>query len=504
MSAHLGAASPAVCAARNAFTARLRSTVGGVSAIWTRHALRRLGVPSPRGLCGGVRLRRNQGGMAARPPRASWRVHDCPRAGRRRVAARDASCSRPTRRDDVRHRSDKSRAVVEHGHTAREVSAVPGRDRPGRDRPPAGTCPRARRLTYRRRQRLTKKNGIDILPGSPTAVPRELSAKPAAIDAFRYVDNVRWLQPTRPRTPSPPFGRRAAARRRQGTLQVVDVHQGRGSGPVRVLTGCGHPCGVALREEVARTAPLRRSRRCGRRIGPDRGANAGNPDSPRTPNARSRFPATRSPAAGRGRGGSRRGSTRMPRRHREQALRAEPRHRGTGASAPPPRRRHPDAGPLAARGQPQVPRAPRQAGAARRAARRLRGHRGGGGVGSVADQDHGSAHRGRLGDRRREVVRHIRRRGRGLHRDGKRARGRPDAADAVSGRPLARRDRDRGQPALHAHLPARASGGALHGRRGGRGRGHRRPGRRRGSPARVVHRGAAGNRRPRCRARCGD
>ena len=145
---------------------------------------------------------------------------------------------------------------------------------------------------------------------------------------------------------------------------------------------------------------------------------------------------------------------------------------------------------------PRADRALAQAGAARRAARRVRGHRGGGGLGSVAHQDHGSAHRGRLGDRRREVVRHLRRRGRGLHRYGQRARGRPDTAHAVSGRPLARRDRDRGQPALHAHLSARASGGALHGRRGGRGRGHRRPRRRRGPPARVVHRGAAGDRRP--------
>ena len=56
---------------------------------------------------------------------------------------------------------------------------------------------------------------------------------------------------------------------------------------------------------------------------------------------------------------------------------------------------------------------------------------------------------------RREVVRDLRRRRRGLHRDGQRDRGRRAAADAVPRRPRARRHRDRRRPALHAHLPAR-------------------------------------------------
>ena len=97
-----------------------------------------------------------------------------------------------------------------------------------------------------------------------------------------------------------------------------------------------------------------------------------------------------------------------------------------------------------------------------RAARRLRRHGGRRRLRPVAHPDHRAPHRQRLGDRRREVVRDLRRRGRRLHRDGQGARGRRGAAHAVPDRPRQRRHRDRGRPALHAHLSARAPGDPLH------------------------------------------
>ena len=105
-------------------------------------------------------------------------------------------------------------------------------------------------------------------------------------------------------------------------------------------------------------------------------------------------------------------------------------------------------------------------GAARRAARRLRGHRGGGGLRPLADRDHRHAHGGRLGDRRREVVRDLRRRRGRVHRDGERPRGRRAPAHAVPRRPRAARHRGGRRPALHPHLSARPSHHPLQRRRG--------------------------------------
>ena len=98
-----------------------------------------------------------------------------------------------------------------------------------------------------------------------------------------------------------------------------------------------------------------------------------------------------------------------------------------------------------------------------------------------------AAPRRRLGDRRREVVRDLRRRRGGLHRRGERG-GR--GADAVPGRRVAAGHLGRRRPAVHAHLSARAPDDPLRGRRGARRGRHRRARRRRRAAARVVHRGA--------------
>ena len=60
-------------------------------------------------------------------------------------------------------------------------------------------------------------------------------------------------------------------------------------------------------------------------------------------------------------------------------------------------------------------------------------------------------HRRRLPDQRREVVRHLRRRRRRLHRDGERDRRTASAADAVRRRSRPPGDRDRRRPRLHPH-----------------------------------------------------
>ena len=91
-----------------------------------------------------------------------------------------------------------------------------------------------------------------------------------------------------------------------------------------------------------------------------------------------------------------------------------------------------------------------------------------------------------LAHRRREVVRHLRRRRVRVHRHGA-ARPEPTLF-LVDGR-HARHQRRR-RPALHAHLSARPPDAALRRRRGRRGRGDRRPRRRRGAAAGVVRRGA--------------
>ena len=98
-----------------------------------------------------------------------------------------------------------------------------------------------------------------------------------------------------------------------------------------------------------------------------------------------------------------------------------------------------------------------EAGAARRDARRLRGHRGARRLRPVGHPHDRRAHRRRLADPRREVVRHLRRRGRRLHRDGQRAGRRRVAADAVPRRPRHAGDLGRRRPAVHAQLPARPS-----------------------------------------------
>ena len=146
-------------------------------------------------------------------------------------------------------------------------------------------------------------------------------------------------------------------------------------------------------------------------------------------------------------------------------------------------------------------------GAARRAARRLRGHRGARGLRPVGHRDDRAAARRRLGDRRREVVRHLRRRRGGLHRDGER-RGR--GADAVPRR-RARCRGSRSSTTRRSRTPIRtatrrsASAGVEVARR----RRDRRRRRGRRAAARVVHRGAARDRGARRRldvaaARGGD
>ena len=127
------------------------------------------------------------------------------------------------------------------------------------------------------------------------------------------------------------------------------------------------------------------------------------------------------------------------------------------------------------------------AGAAGRGPRRLCGDRGARGLGPVGDRDDRAAPRRRLGDRRREVVRDLRRHRDGLHRRGERGGG---GADAVPRRRDLAGDLRRRRPAVHAHLSARASDDPVRGGRGSRRRRDRRGRRRRRPPARVVHRGA--------------
>ena len=101
------------------------------------------------------------------------------------------------------------------------------------------------------------------------------------------------------------------------------------------------------------------------------------------------------------------------------------------------------------------------AGAARRAARRLRGHRGARGLRPVGDHDDRDARRRRLAARRREVVRDLRRRRGGLHRDGAGAV-EPTLFLVEAGLPgISRRRR----PAVHPHLSARPPDDPLRGRR---------------------------------------
>ena len=91
-----------------------------------------------------------------------------------------------------------------------------------------------------------------------------------------------------------------------------------------------------------------------------------------------------------------------------------------------------------AHGQPGADRPLPAARAARRGPRRLRRHRGARRLGPVGDRDDRRAHRRRLADPRREVVRDLRRRRLGLHRHGQRAGRRRAAADAVPRRPRRR------------------------------------------------------------------
>ena len=81
------------------------------------------------------------------------------------------------------------------------------------------------------------------------------------------------------------------------------------------------------------------------------------------------------------------------------------------------------------------------------------------------DRDDRDADRRRLADRRREVVRHLRRRRRRLHRDGQ-ALVDGDELRRCSSSTRDARHRGRRRPAVHAHLSARAPDAALHRRRG--------------------------------------
>src|SRR4051812_46185818 len=130
-----------------------------------------------------------------------------------------------------------------------------------------------------------------------------------------------------------------------------------------------------------------------------------------------------------------------------------------------------------------------QARAARRAARRLRGDRGARRLGPFRDRDDGHARRRRLADRRREVVRHLWRHRRRLHRHGEDSR-----ADAVPDRRGGGGNLGRRRPAVHAHVSPRPPDAALRRRARRRGRGDRRRRRRRRAAAGVVRRGAARDR----------
>ncbi len=107
--------------------------------------------------------------------------------------------------------------------------------------------------------------------------------------------------------------------------------------------------------------------------------------------------------------------------------------------------------------------------------------------------------RRRLPAERREVVRHLRRRRLGAHRDGQRGRRRRAPPHPLPGRRRRARRLDRRQPALHPQLSRRPPDLPLRRGRAGRRRGDRRGRRRRRPAARVVHRGAPRDRRPRDR-----
>ncbi len=136
----------------------------------------------------------------------------------------------------------------------------------------------------------------------------------------------------------------------------------------------------------------------------------------------------------------------------------------------------------------------------RRGRRRLRGDRGRGRFGPGRDRRHRGPHRRRLQDQRREVVRDLRRRGRGADRDGRRGRRRAAASDPVPGRAADPRRRVHRQPAVHPQLPPWLSDDRLLRRRGRAGGRDRRRGERRGPPAGLVHRGAPRHRHPRAGA----
>ncbi len=214
------------------------------------------------------------------------------------------------------------------------------------------------------------------------------------------------------------------------------------------------------------------------------------------------------PARGEGRAGRRQAAGRGPRAHplrgdggRAARRAARPRTRraglvearvGVGRGAvraldQRPLVAHPDRVQRARVGIGGADRALAAAGAAGRGPRRLRGDRGARGLGPVGDRDDRAAPRRRLGDRRREVVRHLRRHRDGLHRRGERGGG---GADAVPRRRDVAGDLRRRRPAVHAHLSARASDDPVRGGRGLGWRRDRRGRRRRRAPARVVHRGA--------------
>ena len=135
----------------------------------------------------------------------------------------------------------------------------------------------------------------------------------------------------------------------------------------------------------------------------------------------------------------------------------------------------------------------------RRAARRGGDHGGARGLGPAGDRHDRDARGRRLPDRRREVVRHRGRR-RGLP-----ARARPCGAgrraDDVPRRQGSARRPDRAGAPLHAHVRLRAPGVRLRGRARRRRRGARRGRRRLRAHPRLVHGGAADDRRPHDRRR---
>ena len=398
-------------------------------------------------------------------------------AGRGARAAVGGAVPRGRGADDDRRHADRRRRdrgddvhpvrALQRGGLARGLAralraAVPrharrgGAERQGRGRAPRGARaagPRAHLRAARRQH----------LPGRAGPGPDGVHAPDAGAGAVRDA------------------GRRPLPVRRG------DAPGRRGHGRRRAQRGQADPARPAVEEAAARRS--RRATATNRRRRPSRcddarphGADAGAGRAPVAGAPLRRGGAV--PARGEGRAGRRQAAGRGPRADplrgdggRAARRAARPRTRraglvearvGVGRGAvraldQRPLVAHPDRVQRARVGVGGADRALAAAGAAGRGPRRLRGDRGARGLGPVGDRDDRAPPRRRLGDRRREVVRHVRRHRDGLHRRGERGGG---GADAVPRRRDVAGDLRRRRPAVHAHLSARASDDPLRGGRG--------------------------------------